>query len=212
MPRKLSEIDWETREAIIGSIEAEAQAAAWHTLSNPQKSDLYDDWSRRFDLHRPAIKDQVMKGFDAAQHIPPSGEAAVHERLKELLQRTGLPHVDDKVKAWSGRGAADFVLGFSPGWLVVIAELESARNWQSGLMQALWYRSSYFQETALQALPCLILFGDVTEERWTEISTTCLGQSVLFLGFELLVDGRGARNSIRRLLVQEQGGRLQLDL
>ena len=94
----------------------------------------------------------------------------------------------------------DFVLGFSERWICVTAELESAVNWQEGLMQALWYRSAYFNETGLEALPCLILFGDVSRERWEEIKTTCLGQGVLLVTFDLRVQGEPAEHPLEELL------------
>jgi hypothetical protein len=206
MTRSLGELDADERELAVQSIQLEAERAGWRSLSNQRKSVLYQEWSHRYDLKRTAIKDQVMKGFDAAQHIPPSGEAAVHERLKTTLAGSAVPHWDDKVTSWSGRGAADFVLGFSSHWVVMTAELESAANWQAGLMQALWYRSAYFNETGLQALPALVLFGDMTSERWNEIRTTCLGLGVLLLGFELRVDGAAAPKRIDDLLRSfEQG-------
>lgn len=193
-------MDRHERDQAITTIQREAHDAGWHTLSNQAKSVLYQDWSARFDLKRTAIKDQIMKGFDAAQHIPPTGEAAVHERLRRLLKRSNVPYWEDKKSLWSGRAFADFVFGFSNRWVAVTAELESATLWQRGLQQSLWYRSAYFNETGLQALPGLLLFGDVTQERWNEIKTTCITLGVLLFTFDLKVDGEPADYALEELL------------
>lgn len=130
-----------------------------------------------------------MKGFDAAQHIPPSGEAAVHESLRAELESSPIPYVRSKERRPEWRREVDFVIGFSPRFLTHIAELEPAPSWQRGLQQALLYKSLYYQATELQALPTLILFGNVSTRRWEQISTVCVDQRVLLLGHELLVDG-----------------------
>ena len=55
-----------------------------------------------------------MKGFDAAQHIPPSGEAAVHVTLREVLEASPIPYVRSKERLSEWRREVDFVLGFTP--------------------------------------------------------------------------------------------------
>jgi hypothetical protein len=142
-----------------------------------------------------------MKGFDAAQHIPPSGEAAVHARLRDELEASPIPYVQSKVRRSAWRREVDFVLGFSEHFLTHIAELESAPTWQAGLQQALLYKSLFYQQTGVQVLPTLILFGDVSQQRWEQIETVCLDQRALLLTYELLVDGEPAPSAIIPLLV-----------
>jgi hypothetical protein len=81
-----------------------------------------------------------------------------------------------------------------------LPELEPAPSWQQGLQQALLYKSLYFQVTELQALPTLILFGDVSARRWGQISTVCVDRRVLLLGYELLVDGARPASDVSGLL------------
>src|SRR5687767_14286662 len=100
-----------------------------------RKGQLYDRWSREWDVNRPAIKDQVMKGFDRAQGIPPSGEAAVHGQIRELLSASRVPYWADKVPI-DRRNVADFVLGYSSGLITHVCELESVRTWERGLGEA----------------------------------------------------------------------------
>jgi hypothetical protein len=143
-----------------------------------------------------------MKGFDAAQHIAPGGETAVHKRVKEVLSRSNVPYWDDKVQLWDGRGFVDFILGFSEQWITVAAELQSAVKWQEGMLQALWYRAAYFKHSGLEVLPGLILFGSVTSARWEEIKSTCTSMNVLLLSFNLEVDGEAeTETTLEKLLI-----------
>lgn len=200
MTRTLGQLGAEERAEVVATVQAEAQAAGWHALTPQQKGVLYAEWAQRFDLKHSALKDGIMKGFDAAQDIPPSGEAAVHQRLRDVLGESAVPFWADKVTLWSGRARADFVLGLSPRLLTHAAELEPAPTWQVGMTQSLWYKSAHFQETGLQVLPTLILFGNVTEQRWEEIKTTCLDQRVLLVTFELKVADEPAPHRIDELL------------
>ena len=201
MTRTLGEVPESERSEIVATIHLEAEQAQWHLLSNKAKGGFYREWASKFNLKHSAIKDQIMKGFDAAQRIPPSGEAAVHNRLKELLGRSAIPYTRDKVPLWGGRGVADFVLGYSPNWVTVVAELEAAPNWQEGMHQAVWYGSAYEKQAGLKVLPTLILFGSVTRSRWDEIVETCLRLNVLLTTFELEIDGDSEREfAIERLL------------
>lgn len=201
MTRRLGDVPDRERSDMIATIHAEAETAKWHTQSNKTKGEMYREWERRFDLKHAAIKDQIMKGFDAAQHIPPTGEAAVHSQVKDLLRKASLPYSDDKAPLWESKGFVDFVLGFSENWITVAAELESAVNWQQGFLQALWYRAAYFQHSGLEVLPGLILFGDVTSTRWAEIKSTCTSMSVLLMTFDLRVDGKAeSAKSLNKLL------------
>ena len=201
MTRTLGELSPSERARIQATIHAEAQAANWHTLGNQAKGAMYRDWEERFDLKHSALKDQIMKGFDTAQHIAPSGEAAVHLRVKKLFEDSAIPWTADKVASWDGRGVVDFVLGFSENWVVAAVELESAVNWQQGLLQALWYKASYFKHSGLEVLPCLVLFGSVTTARWEEIKATCTSMNVLLLAHDLRVDGKPEEEkSLARLL------------
>ena len=90
----------------------------------------------------------------------------------------------------------------SRGLLTHAVELEPAPTWQVGMAQALWYKSAYFQESRLQVLPTLILFGNMTEQRWEEINTTCLDQRLLLLTFELKVADRPAPFQLNELLTE----------
>lgn len=208
MTRSLGVIAAPERDEIVATIHQEAERAGWHGLTNQEKGALYRDWETRFDLTHAAIKDQIMKGFDAAQHIAPTGEAAVHARVKELLEKAALPYYDDKVPLWDGKGFVDFVLGFSSNWITVAAELESAVNWQGGLRQALWYRAAYFQHSGLEVLPGLILFGSVRSSRWDEIKSMCTSTNVLLTTFDLVIEGRPeTEKSLEHLLFE---GRLRL--
>jgi hypothetical protein len=201
MTRTLGEVPDDERAEIISTVHREAEKAGWHTLGNQQKGAMYRDWEGRFDLKHAAIKDQIMKGFDAAQHIAPGGEAAVHKRVEDVLARSEVPYFDDKVPLWDGRGFVDFVFGLSERWITVAAELESAVKWQEGLLQALWYRAAYFKHSGLQVLPSLILFGSVTAPRWEEIKSTCTSMNVLLLSFNLEIDGvPETESSLERLL------------
>jgi len=208
MTRSLGGLSQVERDEIVATIHQEAEQAGWHSLTNQEKGALYRDWERRFDLPHAAVKDQIMKGFDAAQHIAPTGEAAVHARVKELLAKAALPYYDDKVPLWDGKGFVDFVFGFSSTWITVAAELESAVNWQGGLRQALWYRAAYFQHSGLEVLPGLLLFGSVRGSRWAEIKSMCTSTNVLLMTFDLLVDGTAeTERSLEHLLFE---GRLRI--
>jgi hypothetical protein len=115
MSRNLGDLRRYERDRVITTIQREADDADWHALSNQAKSRLYQEWSARFDLKRTAIKDQIMKGFDAAQHIPPSGEASVHEQVKALLDQSNLPYWEDKKSLWSGKAFATSSSAFQIG-------------------------------------------------------------------------------------------------
>lgn len=147
MTRTLSQLGPEERAQVVAMVHAEAEMAGWQSLSAQQKGSLYAEWAIRFNLKHSALKDGIMKGFDAAQGIPPSGEAALHEELKEVLANSGVPYWADKVTLWNGRARADFVLGMSSSFLSHVAELEPAPTWQAGMNQAIWYKSAYFHET-----------------------------------------------------------------
>lgn len=127
MPRSLRDLTPEERVAVIGAIHTEAEAAGWHELNNHQKGDLYDRWAEEYDLARPAIKDGIMKGFDVAQGIPPSGEAAVHEEVATVFAQSSVPYWASKVPLWDGRAQADFVIGYSRALLTHTIELEQRR-------------------------------------------------------------------------------------
>lgn len=191
MTRTLRQVPPEERERIISEIHSDAESKGWHELSNMAKGSLYALWEQRYNLTHATVKDQIMKGFDAAQDIPPSGEAAVQAEVYEIL-KARLPFVRQKLSLWNGRAQADFVLGFSRRFLTHTVELESAVSWRQGLMQALWYKSAYFQESQVQAIPTLILFGKVTAERWREIQTTCLDQRAMLVSYRLMVDAHPA--------------------
>lgn len=200
MTRKLGDLDAEELERIRSEVHQEAEQAKWHQLTNTQRADIYRQWEEKHDLRHAAVKDGLMKGFDAAQHIPKSGEAAVHQEVCALLDNSPVPYWKDKVSLWNGRAFADFVVGVNRGFLTHTVELEPAPTWQKGVSQALWYKAAYLQETDLQALPTLILFGDVTERRWKEITLTCLDQRILLVTHDLKIDGSDAPYSIESLL------------
>lgn len=198
--RTLGDLSGEEREEIVQAIQQEAQEAGWHKLNNQGKSGLYKHWEDRFGLSHVTLKDSIMKGFDAAQHIPPSGEEGVHQTLLGYLSESPIPYVRSKVRRPEWRREVDFVLGFSESFLTHITELEPAPTWHQGLMQALLYKSLYYQATGVQALPTLILFGDSTAQRFEEIKTVCVDQRVLLLAHELLVDGESPPNRMLDLL------------
>jgi hypothetical protein len=134
------------------------------------------------------------------QHIPPSGEAAVHERLLQELQRAPIPYLRSKERRPEWRHEVDFVWGFSARFLTHIVELEPAPTWDKGLTQSLLYKSLYYQATGVQALPALILFGDVTPDRWQLIATVCADQRVLLVTHELLIGGTAAPDDLVSIL------------
>jgi hypothetical protein len=201
MPRALRDLTPEERVGLIAAIQTEAEAAGWHSLNNAQKRVLYDRWAQGFDLARPAIKDGIMKGFDVAQGVPATGEAALHQEVVALLSRSPVPHWGSKVPLWGGRAQADFVIGYSRALLTHTIELEPAPTWRNGLMQALWYKSAYYQESGVQAIPTIILFGKVSRKRWEEIRTTCLDQRAQVLGHRLSVEGNEPEHSLSQLLL-----------
>ena len=190
MPRSLRDLNTDDRVAIVRAIQGEAASAGWHTLNNSQKRVLYDRWAEEYDLARPAIKDGIMKGFDVAQGIPATGEADMHKEVEDVLARSAVPYWASKVPLWGGRAQADFVVGYSRTFLTHTIELEPAPSWRNGLMQALWYKSAQYHESGIQAIPTIMLFGDVSTERWEEIRTTCLDQRAQVFGHRLLVEGK----------------------
>ncbi len=198
--RMLGELEPEEQETITAAIHREAAAAGWHRLSTARKSSLYGGWEERYDLSHQTVKDRIMKGFDASQHIPPSGEAAIHTDVWSLLRSSVIPYVQSKVRRQDWRREVDFVWGFSDRFLTHIAELEPARTWETGLFQALLYKSHYYQETAIQALPTLILFGDVTSARWDLVQTVRADQRVLLLTYDLRRDGDPVGDDLCELL------------
>jgi len=202
--KRLSDLTSQDRDRIVHLVQVEAQAASWHQLNNRQKARLYRHWEEEHHLNHAAVKDGIMKGFDAAQHIPPSGEAAIHSALRKALEASPIPYVRSKERLPEWRREVDFVLGFTPQFLTHIAELESAPSWQTGLQQALLYKSLYYQASGIQVLPTLILFGDVTGQRWQQISTVCVDQRVLLLPFELAIDGEAPSADVIELL-QDSG-------
>lgn len=113
MPQAPRELTPQERVGLVTAIHTEAEAVGWHTLNNAQKGALYNRWADEFDLARPAIKDGVMKGFDVAQGIPATGEAAIHEEVMALLVQSSVPYSASKVPLWGGRAQADFVIGYS---------------------------------------------------------------------------------------------------
>jgi hypothetical protein len=201
MPRSLRDLTAEERIAVVEVIHTEAEAAGWHTLNNAQKAVLYDRWADEYDLARPAIKDGIMKGFDVAQGIPAAGEAAIHQEVLALLAQSPVPYWASKVVLWNGRAQADFVIGYTRALLTHTVELEPAPTWRNGLMQALWYKSAYYQESRIQAIPTIVLFGNVGRTRWEEIRTTCLDQRAQVLGHRLFVDGEEPEHSLSALLL-----------
>ncbi len=140
-----------------------------------------------------------MKGFDRAQGIPPSGEAAVHEEVKDLLRNSAIPYWADKVPL-DVRNVADFGWGYSDRFFTHICELESARHWEVGLSQADRYAGLYLQHSGLLTLPTLILFGDVSEERFETIRSVCLYRRALLVAHKLAVDGSPWEPSLNDLL------------
>jgi hypothetical protein len=201
--RRLTELLPNERDWIAQRVQAEAQAAGWHGLNGHEKAKLYRRWEEEHRLNHAAVKDGIMKGFDAAQHIPPSGEAAVHAALKEALEASPVPYVRSKERRPEWRREVDFVLGFTPDFLTHIAELEPAPSWQTGLEQALLYKSLYYQANGIQVLPTLILFGDVTSSRWEQIQTVCVDQRVLLLAYELAIDDKPAAQDVVELLTPQ---------
>jgi hypothetical protein len=202
--RKLGELGSEDRDRIVQAIQEEAQAAGWHRMNGHSKARLYRQWEEEHRLSHAAVKDGIMKGFDAAQHIPPSGEAALHVELRAALEASPIPYVRSKVRRPEWRREVDFVLGFTARFLTHIAELEPAPSWQTGLQQALLYKSLYYQATRVQALPTLVIFGDVTGRRWEQISTVCVDQRVLLLPYRLAIDDEPASEDIVELLQTSQ--------
>lgn len=200
MTRNLGDMPEEERQRIISEIQTDAAASGWPNLNNQQRGQKYREWEARHDLTHTAVKDQIMKGYDAAQHVPPSGEAAIHEKIKEILAASAVPFWQDKYPLGERRAFADFVIGFSPEWVVITAELESVVNWEVGLQQALRYRTSYFIETGLLPLAALVLFGDCSSERWEEVTRSCSLLNVLLLTFDLNIDGVLANYSLDALL------------
>jgi hypothetical protein len=200
--RSLRDLSAEEREAVIAQIQLEAQEFRWHELNNRAKADLYKEWAERLDLKHQAVKDGVMKGFDAAQGIPPSGEAAVHAGVGQVLRDAAVPYWAEKVPLFGGDAVADFVLGYNSGFLTHVAELESAVTWRAGLMQALWYKSAYFQASGIQAIPTLILFGDASSRRWAQISATCIDHRVLVMPHRFNVDGDPLEPTLAQLLIR----------
>ena len=204
MTRTLGAVPPGEREAIVAAIHREADDAGWHGLSNAQKGELYDRWAERYDLSRPTIKDSVMKGFDVAQGVAPSGEAAVHSDLAAALDASPVPYWAAKVSLWGGAAQADFVLGFSRRFLTHTVELEHAPTWRDGLMQALWYKSAYLHESGVQAIPTLVLFGDVSAERCRQVVDTCRDHRVLVLAHGLTVRGGPPLTELRSLLTGDR--------
>ena len=126
--------------------------------------------------------------------------SAVHGDVLTLLARSAAPYWASKVPLWSGRAQADFVIGYSRALLTHTIELEPAPTWRNGLMQALWYKSAYYQESRIQAIPTIVLFGNVSGQRWDEIRTTCLDQRAQVLGHGLFIDGREPEHRLAALL------------
>jgi len=189
MPRTLGSLAPEERVAVVTAIHSEAEAAGWHKLSNVEKGFLYNRWAEDFDLARQAIKDGIMKGFDVAQGIPATGEAAIQDEVLAVLVASPVPYSASKISLWGGRAQADFAIGYSPKVLTHTIELEPAPTWRNGLMQALWYKSAYFHESGIQAIPTVILFGNLSAARWAQVQTTCLDQRAQVLGHRLSIDG-----------------------
>jgi hypothetical protein len=173
---------------IFEIVQREAQEAGWHQLTYRQRGESYRRWEQRFNLTHATIKDQILKGFDKAQGIPPSGEAAVHERLHKLL-KLHFDWVNSKKRLPGGKGQVDFLLGYNPDVITHCLELESVLNWRNGLTQALWYKSILYRTTRSQALPTLVIFGDCSRDRFNEIVETCLDQRAQLWAYELFVDG-----------------------
>ena len=117
-----------------------------------------------------------------------------------MLHRSVVPYWASKVPLWNGRAQADFVIGYSRLLLSHTIELEPAPTWRNGLMQALWYKSAYYQESGIQAIPTIILFGDVSRKRWEEIRTTCLDQRAQVFGHKLLVEANEPDHQLSELL------------
>src|SRR5579871_2932571 len=122
--RSLGELSPAERDTVVQQVQAEAQAAGWSSLNNTAKAELYRRWEDAHALSHAAVKDGIMKGFDAAQHIPPSGEAAVHAALHHVLLDSSVPYVRSKERRPEWPYEVDVVLGFSAEFLTHIAELE----------------------------------------------------------------------------------------
>ena len=90
----------------------EAESEGWHQLSPAKKARLYRLWEARYRLST-TVKDGIMKGFDVAQGIPASGEAAIHATLLSVLLASSIPYVRSKERRPEWRREVDFVLGFS---------------------------------------------------------------------------------------------------
>lgn len=188
MPRTLRDLAPDDRERVVSEVHAEAQAAGWHALNNTQRAELYQQWERRYGLSHAALKDRVMKGFDAAQGIPRRSEALVQDELEALFRRAGL-YVQRSLGVWTGRERADFVLGYTQHFPTHVIEVENAQSWAEGLRQALWYRAAMRTQRNREVIPSLILFGDVTAERFQQIIDTCVDNHVQLWTYRFRVDG-----------------------
>lgn len=56
------------------------------------------------------------------------------------------------------------------------------------------------QADFVQAVPTLLLFGNVSRTRWDEIKTTCLDQRAQVLGYRLLIEGEDQAHVLTALL------------
>lgn len=188
MPRTLRDMAPHERDQMVREVHAEAQAAGWHGLNNTQRAGLYQQWERRYGLSHAALKDRVMKGFDAAQGIPRRSEALVQDELEVLFRHAGL-YTQRSLGVWTGRERADFVIGYTAYFPTHVIEVENAQSWAEGLRQALWYRAAMRTQRNREVIPSLILFGDVTADRFQQIIDTCVDNHVQLWTYRFRIDG-----------------------
>ncbi|MBI2165695.1 MAG: hypothetical protein HYU29_04760 [Chloroflexi bacterium] len=188
MTRTLRQLTSEEQQRIIDAIHQEAEKVGWSRLNFQERGKLYRQWEEKYDLTHATIKDRIMKGFDAQQQIPKTGEAKIREELGDLFRGAGL-HVNPSAPLWTGRERADFLIGFHKDFLTHVVEVERADSWAEGLRQVLWYRAAYFQEKQRQIQPMLILFGAASSDRFDQIKATCNDNHIVLCTYKLRVGG-----------------------
>lgn len=186
-PRTLRELTPEERSSIVDAIHRDAESAGWSRLNHQQRGRWYDAWSKDYDLRRQAIKDGVMKGFDARQSIPKKAEPRIQEEVMAFFTEAGI-YVNSQPPMWTGKERADFVIGFSPAFPTHVVEIERADTWSDGLRQVLWYRAALFKVTQRHVQPMLILFGDTSLERFEQIEATCDNNHITLCSHSLYID------------------------
>lgn len=189
MTRTLNEIPSEEREAIVLTVQQEAEASGWSNLNNTRKATLYQIWEVRFDLTHATLKDGIMKGFDAAQGIPKKAEAEIQQEVSRILQMAGI-NVIEQAQMWTGKERADLLIGFSTKFPTHVIEIERADSWSQGLRQTLWYQAAIFQAQQRHVLPVLMLFGNTSADRFRQILATCNHNHVTLVTHRLKLDGQ----------------------